>query len=133
MQSCSLHARCIGTKQPACLLKQMLPNVSCFAALRIILYFYRHSLRFQQHTLITVTRTVCCCFLYLTYSSSFSRLWTYHPMIRPILPSPPKHDGARHAVVTQSDFFFLPLLNSNTFPLAQTKAHRDRRDDYGTR
>lgn len=46
------------------------------------------------------------------------------PLIRPVLPSPLKHDGTRRAVVTQWDFFIEQW--KGTFEHTQTKTHGDR-------
>lgn len=53
------------------------------------------------------------------------------PLIRPVLPSPLKHDGSRRAAVTQWDFFV--ERRTNTFAHAQTKkTRRQASDDHGT-
>lgn len=54
------------------------------------------------------------------------------PLIRPVLPSPLKHDGTRRAGVTQCDFFI--ELRTNTFAHTQTKTtQRQTSSDHGTR
>lgn len=75
--------------------------------------------------------SMCCFFLYLTCMVSEIPSpvigLMYHSMIRPALPSSPKHDRARHAVVTQWDFFWKKYEHqTDTLALAETKTQWDR-------
>lgn len=50
------------------------------------------------------------------------------PLIRPVLPSPPKHDRTRRAVVTQWDFFFFIEPWTNTFTQTHTPNHTQKQN-----
>lgn len=92
-------------------------NMSFFSKYPLISAFY----------FIAAMCTVHCCFFLLTkhsYNGALPLSMDIPPLIRPVLPSPLKHDGTRRAVVAQ--WHFLIERRTNTFTHAQTKTHGDR-------
>lgn len=80
-------------------------------------------------SLLFYHNNVHCALLFLfidehSYNGALPLSMDIPPLIRPVLPSPLKHDGTRRAVVAQ--WHFLIERRTNTFTHAQTKTHRDR-------
>lgn len=106
--------------------EQMFANTKCFMAKKA-LYFHKHPLEFSISSAYDNHSDMPCVLsfpLFDIYSFREAFPLSYHPMIRPVLPSPLKHDGARHAVVTQWDFFIERRTNTST--------QRQTFNDHGT-
>lgn len=129
-----LHVPCIKIKQTAHLLQTVV---------------FKSNLFHRQRKPIIATNILCKC----NVSADFSLSWAYDnlsnmhcllpfpfidvcsfsealplpmdipPLIRPVLPSPLKHDGTRRAAVTQWDFFIEQW--TSTFAHTQTKTHTE--------